>query len=176
MDMFNQRKKSTGRKKIEIKKIEKDSNKNVTFSKRRGGLFKKASELCILCNIHAAIIVFSPANKCYCFGQPNAETILTSYLKGTKDFNPTEPIDKSVSYNDVLDREYEEAIKRLELENKKLADTETIAKFWKKEDWWNESIDDMNNDQLEEFMMSMSELRWNLAERAGARVMMHPMQ
>ncbi|RVW69858.1 Agamous-like MADS-box protein AGL62 [Vitis vinifera] len=48
------------RQKIEIKKIEKKRSLEVTFSKRRTGLFKKASELCFLCSVEAAVIVFSP--------------------------------------------------------------------------------------------------------------------
>nr|GEV25635.1 agamous-like MADS-box protein AGL62 [Tanacetum cinerariifolium] len=41
------KKTSQGRKKIEIKKIEENSSRQVTFSKRRNGLFKKAAELCV---------------------------------------------------------------------------------------------------------------------------------
>ncbi|KAF7840708.1 agamous-like MADS-box protein AGL61 [Senna tora] len=65
MDFLKQTKKTktTGRKKIEIKEINKEANKQVTFSKRRAGLFKKACELCVLCNAQLAVIVFSPADK-----------------------------------------------------------------------------------------------------------------
>ncbi|RVX10733.1 Agamous-like MADS-box protein AGL62 [Vitis vinifera] len=55
--------KNTGRKKIEIRKIEKKSSLEVTFSKRRAGLFKKAGELCVLCGAEAAVIVFSPGRE-----------------------------------------------------------------------------------------------------------------
>ncbi|KAF4368863.1 hypothetical protein F8388_021475 [Cannabis sativa] len=49
-DNNNNNKRTTqGRQKIEIKKLEKKSNKQVTFSKRRSGLFKKAAELSVLC-------------------------------------------------------------------------------------------------------------------------------
>ncbi|KAD7477342.1 hypothetical protein E3N88_00478 [Mikania micrantha] len=53
-------KKSKGRQKIQMARMEKESNLLVTFSKRRSGLFKKASELCILCGLDIAIIAFSP--------------------------------------------------------------------------------------------------------------------
>ncbi|WJX53209.1 hypothetical protein P8452_39233 [Trifolium repens] len=85
MNMDNQRKESTWRKKIEIKKLDKQANKQVTFSKRRQGLFRKASELCVLCDVHA-IIVFSSADKLYCFGQPNTDTIINSYVRGITEF------------------------------------------------------------------------------------------
>ena len=54
------KKQSIGRQKIEIKKIEKKRSLEVTFSKRRTGLFKKAGELCFLCSVEVAVIVFSP--------------------------------------------------------------------------------------------------------------------
>ncbi|RVW16696.1 Agamous-like MADS-box protein AGL61 [Vitis vinifera] len=58
-----------GEKKIEIRKIEKKSSLEVTFSKRRAGLFKKAGELCVLCGAEAAVIVFSPGGRAFVFVQ-----------------------------------------------------------------------------------------------------------
>ncbi|KAL7236351.1 hypothetical protein ACSBR1_019601 [Camellia fascicularis] len=40
------------------------------FSKRRSGLFKKASELSIPCGAEVGIIVFSPGKQAYSFGHP----------------------------------------------------------------------------------------------------------
>ncbi|KAI9078194.1 hypothetical protein K1719_039808 [Acacia pycnantha] len=48
-----------GRGKIEIKRIEAESSRQVTFSKRRKGLMKKAYELSVLCEAQVAVIVFS---------------------------------------------------------------------------------------------------------------------
>lgn len=47
-----------GRKKIEIKKIEGDRNRHVTFVKRKNGLLKKAMELSLLCDCTCALIIF----------------------------------------------------------------------------------------------------------------------
>ncbi|KAG7013790.1 Agamous-like MADS-box protein AGL61, partial [Cucurbita argyrosperma subsp. argyrosperma] len=55
--------KTLGRQKIEIKKLEKKSSKQVTFSKRRARLFKKVGELSVLCGAEVAIIGFSPNDK-----------------------------------------------------------------------------------------------------------------
>jgi hypothetical protein len=52
-----------GRVKLEIKRIENTTNRQVTFSKRRNGLIKKAYELSILCDIDIALIMFSPSNR-----------------------------------------------------------------------------------------------------------------
>ncbi|KAH1116213.1 hypothetical protein AAZX31_17G013900 [Glycine max] len=179
MDMFkqNQKKKNTGRKKIEIKKLEKASNKQVTFSKRRTGLFKKASELCILCNAYVAIIVFSPADKLFCFGHPDIDSIIGRYLKGDNnaEFEPAAKSskEKSVSYEEC-NRQYEAATKKLELEKKNLAQTEILAKGWNRR-WWNDPIDQMSEQQLEQFMMSIYELRKKLTERTGELMMLGTM-
>ncbi|KAG5539116.1 hypothetical protein RHGRI_019612 [Rhododendron griersonianum] len=56
-----------GRGKIEIKKIENANTRQVTFSKRRVGLLKKAKELAILCDAEVAVIVFSSTGKLFEF-------------------------------------------------------------------------------------------------------------
>ncbi|XP_014506740.1 agamous-like MADS-box protein AGL62 [Vigna radiata var. radiata] len=171
IDAFKQQKKKAGRKKIEIKKIEKSSNKQVTFSKRRTGLFKKASELCILCNVNIAIIVFSPAEKLFCFGHPDFDGIVESYLKGSKVFDPPESRERSsVSYEEC-NKQYEEAMKNLELEKKNLRETETLVNKGCNRRWWEDPIDQMSQSELEQFMVSVYELRRKLAERGGELLM-----
>ncbi|XP_047324017.1 floral homeotic protein DEFICIENS-like [Impatiens glandulifera] len=49
--------------KIQIKRIENDTNRQVTYSKRRNGLFKKAGELTVLCDAKVSIIMFSSTSK-----------------------------------------------------------------------------------------------------------------
>ncbi|XP_077222049.1 agamous-like MADS-box protein AGL29 [Tasmannia lanceolata] len=71
-----------GKRKIEIKKIENKNVRQVCFSKRRTGLFKKASELCILCDSQIAIITFSPGGKPYVFAHPSVDAVLDYYLGG----------------------------------------------------------------------------------------------
>lgn len=56
-----------GRGKIEIKMIENTNSRQVTFSKRRQGLMKKAKELAILCDAEVGVLVFSNTGKLYEF-------------------------------------------------------------------------------------------------------------
>ncbi|WZY87703.1 hypothetical protein YC2023_044438 [Brassica napus] len=63
-----------GRGRIEIKKIENVNSRQVTFSKRRNGLMKKANELSILCDAEVAVIVFSSTGKAYDFSSGSAVT------------------------------------------------------------------------------------------------------
>ncbi|KAF8692533.1 hypothetical protein HU200_039635 [Digitaria exilis] len=77
------RRPSMGRQKIEIRRIESDEARQVCFSKRRAGLFKKASELSILCGADVAAVVFSPAGKAFSFGHPSVDSILDRFLDTT---------------------------------------------------------------------------------------------
>jgi MADS-box transcription factor, plant len=52
-------------KKVEIKRIENTTNRQVTFCKRRNGLLKKAYELSVLCDAEIALIVFSSRGRLY---------------------------------------------------------------------------------------------------------------
>ncbi|KAL0396894.1 UNVERIFIED_CONTAM: Agamous-like MADS-box protein AP1 [Sesamum calycinum] len=54
-----------GRGKVELKRIENKINRQVTFSKRRGGLLKKAHEISVLCDAEVALIVFSHKGKLF---------------------------------------------------------------------------------------------------------------
>nr|KYP70057.1 MADS-box protein JOINTLESS [Cajanus cajan] len=55
------------RAKIKIKKIDNITARQVTFSKRRRGLFKKAAELSVLCDAEVGLIVFSSTGKLFDF-------------------------------------------------------------------------------------------------------------
>ncbi|XP_024540268.1 transcription factor CAULIFLOWER isoform X2 [Selaginella moellendorffii] len=61
----HQQQPSVGRGKIEIKRIENATSRQVTFSKRRGGLLKKAHELSVLCDAQVALIIFSSTGKLF---------------------------------------------------------------------------------------------------------------
>ncbi|KAF4377832.1 hypothetical protein G4B88_031498 [Cannabis sativa] len=54
-----------GRGKVEVKRIENPTSRQVTFSKRRNGLLKKAFELSLLCDAELALIIFSSSGKLY---------------------------------------------------------------------------------------------------------------
>ncbi|XP_009150585.1 agamous-like MADS-box protein AGL27 isoform X2 [Brassica rapa] len=54
-----------GRKKVEIKRIENKSSRQVTFCKRRNGLIEKARQLSVLCESSVAVLVVSATGKLY---------------------------------------------------------------------------------------------------------------
>ncbi|CAK8535587.1 unnamed protein product [Lathyrus sativus] len=167
--MSDQKRKSTGRKKIEIKKLDKESNKQVTFSKRRQGLFKKASELCILCDVHASIIVFSGAHKLFSFGHPDTDTIINSYVNGSLEFEGLKS-EESCSIYEKYNKQYEQVLNVLEMEKKELVEVKKLARVSKIGAWWNEDIDTMSMDELQQFMVSVYEFRGKLFERDHQRM------
>nr|BAK20024.1 PgMADS protein9 [Panax ginseng] len=60
--------------KIQIKRIENSTNRQVTYSKRRNGLFKKANELTVLCDAKVSIIMVSTTNKLHEYISPSIST------------------------------------------------------------------------------------------------------
>ncbi|WCJ31333.1 Agamous-like MADS-box protein AGL104 [Euphorbia peplus] len=70
-----------GRSKIEMKRIENNIYRHITFSKRKSGLIKKAYELCILCDIEIAVIIFSPAGKLFLYdGDKRVEDTIRHFI------------------------------------------------------------------------------------------------
>jgi len=69
-----------GRGKIEIKRIENTTNRQVTFCKRRNGLLKKAYELSVLCDAEVALIVFSSRGRLYEYANNRFSIFMTFFF------------------------------------------------------------------------------------------------
>ncbi|THU57744.1 hypothetical protein C4D60_Mb03t06730 [Musa balbisiana] len=72
------------REKIQIKKIDNTAARQVTFSKRRRGLFKKAAELSVLCDADVALIVFSSTGKLFEFCNSSMKKIIEKHRTHSK--------------------------------------------------------------------------------------------
>ncbi|CAL9757681.1 unnamed protein product [Musa acuminata subsp. burmannicoides] len=69
-----------GRGRVQLKRIENKINRQVTFSKRRSGLLKKAHEISVLCDAEVALIIFSTKGKLYEYSTDSSmEKILERY-------------------------------------------------------------------------------------------------
>ncbi|KAK9995358.1 hypothetical protein SO802_020044 [Lithocarpus litseifolius] len=68
-----------GRGKVELKRIENPTSRQVTFSKRRNGLLKKAFELSILCDAEVALVIFSTSGKGYQFASHDMNRTIARY-------------------------------------------------------------------------------------------------
>ncbi|XP_054777955.1 MADS-box protein JOINTLESS-like [Prosopis cineraria] len=67
------------RRKIQIKKIDSVTARQVAFSKRRKGLFKKAQELSTLCDAEIALLVFSSTGKLYDYASSSIQQVIERY-------------------------------------------------------------------------------------------------
>ncbi|CAN1836447.1 Agamous-like MADS-box protein AGL61 [Linum perenne] len=115
------KKPSKGRQKIEIKKVENDPHRHVTFSKRKNGLFKKATELSTLCGAQVAIILFSQQNKVFSCGRPDIDSVLNRLgektnltLTNAGNYNGSNGNFMSSSESAQEEQEYVKAVERLE--------------------------------------------------------------
>ncbi|GER42869.1 MADS-box transcription factor family protein [Striga asiatica] len=158
------KKTSQGRKKIEIKKIANPSNRQVTFSKRRVGLFKKASELCILSGAEIAIIVHSLGKRVFTFGHPTPDAVIDRFLGGDGGGGAHAPPCAAVDYN----RHYAGVCRELEAEKRRGeaarggagAGVEGVM-------WWNEAVEGLDLEELERYAAALDELIKNVTMKAN---------
>ncbi|XP_022844202.1 MADS-box protein JOINTLESS [Olea europaea var. sylvestris] len=78
------------REKIQIKKIDNATARQVTFSKRRRGLFKKAEELSVLCDADVALIIFSSTGKLFEYASSSMKEILERHNLHSKNLEKME--------------------------------------------------------------------------------------
>ncbi|KAK4739886.1 hypothetical protein R3W88_003583 [Solanum pinnatisectum] len=168
------KKPSMGRQKIKIAKIEVKNHLQVTFSKRRSGLFKKASELCTLCGVEIAIIVFSPARKVFSFGHPNVESIIDRFL--TRNNSNNNPIaNNSVQLVEAhrnasvrgLNLQLTQILGEVEIEKKRGESLDQMRKTSQSQYWWEAPISQLDLQELEQLKDSMEVLKKNVTNQAN---------
>ncbi|KAI4367939.1 hypothetical protein MLD38_016560 [Melastoma candidum] len=99
--------------KTQMRRIENTTSRQVTFSKRRNGLLKKAYQLSVLCDAEVSLIVFSPTGKLYEFASSSMQETIERYHNHTKD---TKKGNKSIDENTQhLKDEAERMMKKIEL-------------------------------------------------------------
>ncbi|TXG49159.1 hypothetical protein EZV62_025034 [Acer yangbiense] len=169
---YKKTKTTKGRRKIEIKKLEDKNSLQVTFSKRRSGLFNKAMELSVLCGVEVGIIVFSPNGKMFVIGHPDFDTVLNWYLNGE---SPPPEVSASIPCMQEHKKQYEKAVRELEKEKRKGKAIEEEKKVKKNNNnggfWWDESIDKMRLEELEEYVKGLMKLRSTMASRINDMMM-----
>ncbi|XP_022133337.1 MADS-box protein JOINTLESS-like [Momordica charantia] len=76
--------------KIQIRKIDNATARQVTFSKRRRGLFKKAKELSVLCDADVALIIFSATGKLFEYSSSSMKGIIERHHLHSKNLQKLE--------------------------------------------------------------------------------------
>jgi len=76
-----------GRRKVQIKRIQDDRARKVTFAKRKFGLVKKAMELSLLCDCDIALLIFTkekPDQRFFQYTTTSMQSILNKLAKNPK--------------------------------------------------------------------------------------------
>ncbi|XP_021911271.1 agamous-like MADS-box protein AGL23 [Carica papaya] len=137
---------------VEMVKIKKATNLQVTFAKRWAGIFKKASEISTLCGAEVAVIIFSPAKKVFFFVNPSVEKLINRF---------SGLIEQPLSANRcMMDAHRNACLQGLNSQlNKVMKENASKA-------WWMGSIDDMNLSQFQQFQAALEELYENVIKVA----------
>ncbi|KAL7212797.1 hypothetical protein ACSBR2_015474 [Camellia fascicularis] len=161
--------KSKGRQKIAMTRMSNESNLIVTFSKRRSGLFKKASELCTLCGAEIAIIVFSPGKKAFSFGHPCVDTVVDCFLSRNSlpNSGSLQLVKAHCNANvSKLNLQLTEALDMLEAEKKRGEELNKMRKASRERCWWEAPVSELGLQQLEQLKVAMEDLKKNVAKQS----------
>ncbi|KAH7655081.1 MADS box transcription factor domain-containing protein [Dioscorea alata] len=138
-----------GRVKLKIKRLENSSGRQVTYSKRRAGILKKAKELSILCDIDIVLLMFSPTGKpTLCLGEQRKLESLEALKKTFK------KLDHEVNIQDFLGsspQTVEELASQLRLLQAQISEVQQRLSYWMEP----EKIDDI--EQIRAMEQSLKE-------------------
>ncbi|XVE88560.1 hypothetical protein DITRI_Ditri19aG0078900 [Diplodiscus trichospermus] len=129
------RRSSRGRQRIELKKLEDESKRQVTFSKRRKGLFKKAKELSTLCGADVGILTLSKSGKAYT--TDNVDAVLDRFLGQSSGLGNDSLLKQKEAEGDHINGGY----------------------------WLEQRIENLGLVKLQEYAKALKELRENAAAR-----------
>ncbi|KAG7605487.1 putative transcription factor MADS-type1 family [Arabidopsis thaliana] len=157
IDKIRMVKKGGTKRKIAIETIQKSDYLRVTCTKRREGLFSKASQLCLLSDAQIAILATPPTSESnisfYSFGHSSVDAVVSSFLSGQR----CVPLQEDT-------KEMREDV-GICLSRKNLG-----LGFW----WNNESLNKSENPQeISDAIDSMMTLLSNLKELSGEKALVN---
>ncbi|XP_048230875.1 agamous-like MADS-box protein AGL62 isoform X3 [Ricinus communis] len=144
----NQGKKTKGRQKIEMKKIENEDDRLITFSKRRSGIYKKASELVTLTGAELAFLVYSPADR---NNNPTTHPLIEAHR---------------LMRIEELNQQHNELLRQLEIEKEKGKQLkQKHKKNNERKGWWDTPIEELNVPELLQMEAACKEIRTSLINK-----------
>jgi len=160
-------KQTGGRQKIAIKRIENEDDRLITFSKRRSGIYKKASELVTLCGAEVAVLVFSPAGKAFSFGHPSIESVANRFLgqniAPNDNTHPLVEAHRKVRINELNQQHNELLVMEAERDRWKVLKEGTSEKS--SQGWWEARIDEFSLQELKQMNVMLEEFHKNLHKK-----------
>ncbi|XP_072959161.1 agamous-like MADS-box protein AGL29 [Typha angustifolia] len=158
-----------GRHKIEIKKIEDEHSRLISFSKRKKGFFKKADDLAGLGFLIAAL-VFSPARNVFTYGSPDFDSVVDCFLNSRSidalaDQERAAPAlaNKPWRMSRRTRGRRDDGSDQEEL-LRAASDLRKSSRFW-----WNKSTEDMTLEELVDFKVALQALVSKVKEKAEER-------
>nr|XP_004234609.1 agamous-like MADS-box protein AGL29 [Solanum lycopersicum] len=153
-------KKTAGRQKIPIEKLQDETKRKVAFSKRLSSLYKNASKIVRACNVDIGIVSSCPSGRTqYSYVHPTTTVVIDHFV------NPTMELDLGTRLVAENERNIaiENNIRLNELDAREAAEKEKIRSLEqmnnaRKKCWW-ESIDQIDAKNLTTF-----ETKLNFAE------------
>ncbi|XP_074270703.1 agamous-like MADS-box protein AGL61 [Silene latifolia] len=168
-----------GRRRSTLTRIEIKDDRLITFSKRRSGIYKKASELIALCDAEIGILIFSESNKPYTYGAPDFETVANCYLgyHNPPSTNPT--IDNIVQAfkKEKLQEMYDvinDLSSHLDFLIKEEEQITKIVAPIKDQFWWEAPLDNMNQQEMDHLVELMEKLNVKANEKGEEIASMNP--
>ncbi|KAJ8768646.1 hypothetical protein K2173_023550 [Erythroxylum novogranatense] len=174
-------KKTKGKQKIEIKRIESESDRIITFSKRKSGIYKKASELVTLTGGEIAFGVLSPTGKPFTFAHPSIDVVANRLLGGNE--NQDEAMEaileayRQMQVNE-LTQELNQAMEHLDLMKQNFKELGEMVSHGYTKGWWSVITNELDYEKLEPvtaaFWKVDQELEKTLKERADGASSSNP--
>ncbi|KAJ1259286.1 hypothetical protein BS78_10G142200 [Paspalum vaginatum] len=179
-------KKTKGKQRIQIGLIENKERRQVTFSKRKDGLLKKASELSLLCGAHVATVIFSKKQQgrrppgvtgdgnVFAMGTPSVDHVLQRFAPLPAGVDYIGPALEDVDA--IAEREALEATVRRTKETMALVDAEVArmnavgTKVLQATAngcfWWEADVQGLGEAELMEFARALQRLKDNVRRYA----------
>ncbi|CAK7328508.1 unnamed protein product [Dovyalis caffra] len=151
-----------------MKRVENQDDRLITFSKRKSGIYKKASELATLTGAEIAFVVFSPAGKPFSFAHPSLESVTNRFLGDDPQNNDiTHPLveaHKRIIINELTVMRNKMA-NQLDIEKTKGQKLKNKVEENKSMGWWDTPIEDLNYQELIQLENKFRELYMSLCSK-----------
>ncbi|XP_010489666.1 PREDICTED: agamous-like MADS-box protein AGL62 [Camelina sativa] len=162
--------KTKGKQKIEMKKVDNYGDRMIAFSKRKGGIFKKLNELVSMCDVEVAILVFSQAGKPYTFAFPSMTEVAARLNPSGQELfakGHTGPLVEAYKKQRIHDGlvKMEALEKELALDLDELKEVKKSSKEKKLDKkWWNIPEEGLSMKEMQRRHQALFDLHDNLCE------------
>nr|XP_010312953.1 MADS-box transcription factor 2-like [Solanum lycopersicum] len=151
-----------GRSKIKVELIQDDKKRMKTLVTRKAGLFKKISELSILCDIKACMLIYDEGNNNNCEMWPNDPNELINLYKNQPFEGPTKR-GKTLSGDEIkVEKDPDSRFDYFENNEKKKADAIQVEKY----PTWDSRFDYLSQKELQ----NLAGVLENRMENAKGRI------